>query len=629
MRLFDLGNLVKNKYKEYVSVPTVELGKMVAKKYPEYGEKLTDATEKASISIGKTFQEGGERIANTKSTLPGMQGRFANLLTSSAGNEVSELGRAVENVGTKEGREKLAQGRKDFGSQGVIDKLNNPNTEVAFAAMNFMPGIGMVDDVGDTVRRLPFKNFSDLSLKSFKHLEGRGIVNKQFIQDLTNKGDIKQPERDLMRKVLDQFDEGKVSVQEFADRVKTELLPLDTKGFGNSKMKTKMGGSYIDTLPQPPKYESITLPDELRGNVANYGERVYTSPIKTSAGDIHFGGDIDNYFGHTRIEDMADSAYKISEGISVPGAETLRSFESGKPMGTTGNTRRVIELQSDLFQKGRLDYEFKDSPAMGDVRSNRITRAYDDIFDKTGKKGIEAVGEAEDLVNKQHNQLSPYRNTWHERLIKEEVKQAGLDGKTKLQFPTGETAMKIEGLGESSYWSAVLPEGNIQRLAGGDRAGAELFVGREIVQNTDTGNAWIITDVLDDGKFKAVPKNTIGNLDIALEEEGVEYLSEEYFNQVRKRTSLDVEQFDISGKIDTKNPIYRFYEKDIQKYLKKNYSAKTIIDPQGVSWFELDISPKQSRMPIEAFSAIPIAGAGAYGMNQMSQQQEQKPGLNL
>ena len=50
------------------------------------------------------------------------------------------------------------------------------------------------------------------------------------------------------------------------------------------------------------QYESITLPDELRGNVANYDEHVYRSPIKTSAGDIHFTSardPIDNYFAHS------------------------------------------------------------------------------------------------------------------------------------------------------------------------------------------------------------------------------------------------------------------------------------------------------------------------------------------
>jgi hypothetical protein len=36
--------------------------------------------------------------------------------------------------------------------------------------------------------------------------------------------------------------------------------------------------------------------------------------------------------------------------------------------------------------------------------------------------------------------------TAHFRMVREEIATAAKDGKTKLQFPTGETAMKIEGL---------------------------------------------------------------------------------------------------------------------------------------------------------------------------------------
>ncbi len=113
-----------------------------------------------------------------------------------------------------------------------------------------------------------------------------------------------------------------INVKEFADRVKSELLPLKTSKQIN------------------PRYEHISLPSELRGNVKNYAENVYESPIKTSAGDVHFPSyssssrragtdEAKNYFGHTRIEDMADN-----------------------------QTRRVIEVQSDLHQKGNMQREF-------------------------------------------------------------------------------------------------------------------------------------------------------------------------------------------------------------------------------------------------------------------------------
>ncbi len=170
-----------------------------------------------------------------------------------------------------------------------------------------------------------FKNFTDLSTRLLGKLEGKTTVSKQFISDLTNSPDLKQPERELFRRLLE--DEGdKVNVKDFADRVKTELLPLDA----NDVTEGPMGS---------PRYENINLSDDLRGPVYNYQEFVYESPIKTSAGNVHFGSDAENYFAHTRIEDTAN-----------------KFTPDGQPDSPTG-VRRVLEVQSDLFQKGRLEGE--------------------------------------------------------------------------------------------------------------------------------------------------------------------------------------------------------------------------------------------------------------------------------
>lgn len=49
------------------------------------------------------------------------------------------------------------------------------------------------------------------------------------------------------------------------------------------------------------------------------------------------------------------------------------------------------------------------------------------------------------------------------------------------------------------------------------------------------------------------------------------------------------ETFDISGKIDTNNPIYKFYEKEVGRYLKNKYDAKLVTDDKGVSWYQVDV----------------------------------------
>jgi len=392
-----------------------------------------------------------------------------------------------------------------------------------------------------------FQGFKDLSTKLVEDLKGKSVVNKSFIEQRLVSSDLnlKQVEKDLILSKLKNYPD-RIDVNDFAENIKTDLLPLTPK---------KLTGSNL-------KYEQISLPQELRGNVQNYSEHIYESPIKTSAGGVHWnniGGGrtadeiasnkannkIENYFGHTRIEDIADSSLD-------------------KALHKTGGTRRVIEVQSDLYQKGRLENE-----RIGETRLNALTG------EKTKKL-------AESSRQKEVDKLAQYNDpTAHFRMVREEVKQAAIDGKTKLQFPTGETAMKIEGLGQKTENFGLKTEkGYIELIPD------NLSVGSEIMSKRNTNEKWIITDVLEGEKFKAVPKLTYDRIQ---KSEGVILLSPHK------------ETFDISGKVDTNNPIYKFYEKDLGKYLKSKFNAKEITDAQGVKWYELDIKPEFKDKPVEAF----------------------------
>ena len=532
---------------------------------------------------------------------------------------------------------------------------------IAYSAISgYLPGTiarpGQARPLGFSMEeRVMFRGFEDVTTKTLEKLKGRTSVSKQFISNLTNAPDLKQAERILIRAVLEGMPDN-VSVQEFADRVKQQLLPLRAKstdyvGLDESELSRRELGEMADAGITPARYENIALSPEQRGNIANYFERIYESPIKTSAGEIHFADSrfapetyegepsylrksvdvaTNNYFAHTRIEDLADLK-------GLPEGAISRTW-SGEQSGV----RRVIEIQSDLFQKGALEREISDQEIVAlnnktlSVARNRFiegtagkellpfTAFKPDIeqvkfYGKTNnfwggggvsvevKKGSGiTIDEAKQAVQKAQKQfdnrvseiarLQPYRNIWHERIIREEIKRAAQDGKTKLLFPTGETAMKIEGLGEIEVWysDAVFTKLISEKLK----------IGLEIERSNQMGPAyrgqkWIITDVLGDGKFKAVQKN-------ALERFGgnVEDLRDMDYDQLSEMGGL-IETFDISGKIDTSNPIYRFYEKEVQKYLNRvRPETKRITDPQGVEWFETPINKADSKKPIEAFGAL-------------------------
>lgn len=412
-----------------------------------------------------------------------------------------------------------------------------------------------------------YKGETDLTTKLLKDMEGKTTASKQYILDATNRGELKQVERDLFRRLVE--DEGNtIDVAKFANKVKAELLPLKRKdiemGMGDINDET---GNFASG-----RYESIALPSEIRGNVKNYKENIYESPIKTSAGNVHFNGDTNNYFGHTRIEDMADN-----------------------------QTRRVIEVQSDLYQKGNLINEKnKISPSSG-------MSAEDMSYVKTGVKpeGYKPRPVVEKYIKEKNkfNKLEQYNDpTAHFRMIREEIKKAAEDGKTKLQFPTGETAMKIEGLSSRNLWKTVNEYGDLA----GSLTPEKLQVGKLVAMEGTNGD-WIITDVLGDGKFKAVQRKNItpGGIDM-LNNGAKQY-------ELSSTDSLNIsnyaETFDISGKVDSNNPIYKFYNKEVRNYLNK-FGGKEVVDDNGVSWMEILIN-KNSKKAVEAFGFVGAVGLGA------------------
>lgn len=455
-----------------------------------------------------------------------------------------------------------------------------------------------------------YEGSKDLTLKTLEKLKGRATVSKQFISDLTNSGDLKQNERDIIREALVEYGDT-VPVQEFVDRVEATLLPLTVK---QSDAYEPTGTSYQDPDAMvsegdfSPKYENVALSEDMRGDVATYKENIYESPVKTSAGDVHFNYQTKNYFGHTRVEDMAD-----------------------------GETRRVIEVQSDLYQKGRIEEEgkidFYKNFEEGNINPDIITIKekeelikLDKLVHLEGKRNLpkETIDRWNELSKKAFNKakknrkleikkIEQYTNpTAHFRMVREEIKKAAQDGKSVIQFPTGDTAMQIEGLGSQENNWVIGEQGDQESLSIDD-----ISIG-EIVTDERTGIEFVITSDLGNGKFKAVPARQLefeNEEDVYKRAMDSGYINKEDGEWDMAKVLKDknilrlmdesylAESFDISGEVDTNNPIYRFYEKDLGRYLKNNYGAEQVYDDQGVPWYQVKIDESMAEAPIMAFRA--------------------------
>ncbi len=398
-----------------------------------------------------------------------------------------------------------------------------------------------------------YKGEEDLTIPLLEKLKGRSIVSKQFIEDLTRTKDTKQAEVDIVNSVLKAFPD-KVDVVKFAEALKAELLPLTRKPVEESK------------------YERVNLPYDIKGNAVNYQENVYNSPIETNAGNVHFSGESENYFAHTRTDDLDRGDYESADSIG------------------NRTTRRILEIQSDLFQKGNLDREL----------TTPLNKSL--IPKKTPERALQVA------------KLKPFENTWYQRIIQEEIKAAAIDGKTKLRFPTGDTAMTIEGLNKKDQWKINEVNGVFQ-----DKLTPENLKPGQIIFGENQGRM-VVLEKTGETTFKAAParglemENDPTMYQFAMDhgiidkETGEWNMDKAFANQelMQMYNKAYGETFDVLGKADTTNPIYKFYQNDVAKYLA-HYGGKEITDEDGVTWNELPIKRDFMHIPVEAFGSTTLA----------------------
>ena len=332
-----------------------------------------------------------------------------------------------------------------------------------------------------------------------------------------------------------------------------------------SKIAAKVESQLVPITPTPvksPRWAGSQGTPIYTGD-GKYGEIVYQSPIKTSAGDVHFsekysegqyhGGkgkeSFPNYFSHVRYEDMAN-----------------------------GHIRKIVEIQFDLRKTWEAELRSLKTRQGSAISADMVAR----------KKELEKL-----LAYKSNEPLGEFRT------FREEVKRAAKDGKDTILIPSGETAMKIEGLGQEGRggmggWFHFEERGRALRLLPND-----LRVGGEIAQGGAGTDRWIITDILGDGKFKAMPKESMG-------EDQLRRLANGERIWAAHNNPLE-ETFDISGKIDTQHFVYKLNEEAIPREARKmglEIQGKIKVDTG--EWWKILIPKERARLPVEAFGAIPF-----------------------
>lgn len=420
---------------------------------------------------------------------------------------------------------------------------------------------------------------------NFKEIKGKEFVNYQQAQNAVKGAGLKQVEMDIINGVLDtQFkDEKRIPVSVLRDAVVAELVPLEVK--------------------ESWTYATYGL-DKVGMEDWDATTHIFDGPVDHGVAG-HFKDETEKLFGHTRVANK-------------------------------GKTRAILEVQSDFFQKTRNNFTLPTwetiNKATAFVESYK-GKAYgiykDDLLERLrGDKGDTAVNyilyqisKTDDyaynttlswvdntlLLIKNHipladelEKLFPYQNLWHERMLKEEIRLAAMDGVKTLRIPTPKTLAFIEGYpsttGEVPYQTYYGDEDTLD-------VGDEIIMGPSqyiVVESTES-----TIRVVHMGNMTALPNpvTTPANA-VVFEFDGETYYALERDTETlsqpsvyRKNPTFDVEKLE-----PTQRAVYDFYKSKVNPYFEKlrKGNVEKVTDENGFEWLETKITGEDMGA-VEAF----------------------------
>lgn len=634
-RVNQVENLLnRSGYEPYVPPEQLPIIKMGPKPKPRSDLPVIDL-DKGKVTKGSPSQppaqafgavagfekdeEGGIKFSPEKAAL-GVVG-VAGLTRVTKGKGADDIFKGLKNLSTK-----------------LVEKFKGLPNEIT--PQKFNEVINKAQKEG--VRKADLDLVKEMAAAQSKQAEAISIASD--IGKVSQQDSIKQI-GDLIKKPI----EGKINLTRLAKDVETQLVPL------------------TPTPVKSPRWSNVG--EDFIGD-GKYGEIVYQSPIKTRAGDVHFqapqfGNELQllsqaerrtmdtlntakrlgerltksqetelarliektkekgfpNYFSHVRYEDVP--VKNVPKIVGYVDSRVLREYDR---LAKQGKTRKILEVQSDLFQKENFEREVSSIGLKGEGLTSQMRKRNDELAKKyingtiTDAEKLEwkKITEARNLPqvkSKRQQELSklqPYSSNdplAHLRTFREEVKRAAKDGKDTLLIPSGETAMKIEGLNQDiTQWWQTTKTGTMTDTP---LSVDSLKLGSQIAKDQDASR-WIITDVLGDGKFKAVPQKQIieiyRDVNDTLEMPSTKKILEFLVDEPNHGLS---ETFDISGKVDTKHFVYKLNEEAIPREARKmglevegNYQIPGF-EEEGV-WWKIKIPKERAKMPTEAFGALPF-----------------------
>ena len=356
-----------------------------------------------------------------------------------------------------------------------------------------------------------------------------------------------------------------------------EILYSQENGGGSKKISKQEFENARQNSKPTSYYSNLTVPGG-----TNYTENEIATPevIPSIKGHAQFA--TDKGIGWFRSDEQAiNQDYSTDldnieyDNMGRPSNAIFREITTG---GQATKTRRILEVQSDYFQKLRNNFKFNGVPhniiipADNDgkkvylineeeVSANTYNKAFEDFI---------SAGE-----NNKFLALLQKDDNWVTFFVKSIVQDSAKKGYEKVLFPSGNTASKVEGHTTLEEFKKE-KEDRIKKLEIADNRYEKWL--QEIDEN---GN---LTGRKAANKEIALKRNFKNTTDLLIDR------NEKEINQLKE----ELKRVDEEGFAALK-PIYNFYENTVKNVLNKQYgkeNVKEVTDEYGNTWNEVTLTEK-------------------------------------
>jgi hypothetical protein len=283
-------------------------------------------------------------------------------------------------------------------------------------------------------------------------------------------------------------------------------------------------------------------------------------------------------------------------------------------------TRRILEVQSDLFQKGRDKEKLIEGYNINEQgKQLESDDVLEKILERQGKSNLfeSAIKATNTSISKnQFLQLLNQGSNWVTFFVKSIIQDSAKKGYEKVLFPSGDTASKVEGHTTLEEFKKQkedrlqkinndldlltneygLPEG--QKYFYSDAEYIVFKDGKLIEHKFNPSNYQYIDVEINKDRLEAI-KNFGGNK--SLDRNAINKLTiPGALKAEKKQLEQELENVEREG-FGALKPIYNFYENTVKNVLNKQYgkeNVKQITDEYGNTWNEIEIVPERETQSI-------------------------------